>query len=104
MSKKEGNFLAGLFAGGIIAWIVRGFLTTTKKITSVGNRNKRKAENKLKILSKIKEVDKICNDDVETLLGVSNATAERYLNELEKENHIKQIGKVGRSVHYIEKN
>jgi len=40
------------------------------------------------------------NDDVERLVKVSNATAERYLDELEKEGKIKQIGKTGHAVYY----
>ena len=42
----------------------------------------------------------ITNNDVEKLIGVSDATAERYLNELEQEGKIKQIGLTGQSVHY----
>ncbi len=41
-----------------------------------------------------------CND-VEKLLDVSEQTAHKYLNELEKEQKIEQIGKVGRGVYYI---
>ena len=45
--------------------------------------------------------EKITNNDVEKHLNTSDATAERYLNELEKEGKIKQIGKTGKSVYYI---
>ena len=38
--------------------------------------------------------------NVKKLLDVSGATARRYLNELESENKIKQIGKTGRAVYY----
>ncbi len=44
--------------------------------------------------------EKIRNNDVEKLLGVSDTTATRYLNELEKEQKIKQIGTVGHAVYY----
>ena len=43
---------------------------------------------------------KITNDEVEKFLHVSDATAERYLNALEKENKIKQTGRTGHSVFY----
>ncbi len=43
---------------------------------------------------------KITNDEVREFLHVSDATAERYLNALEKENKIKQTGKTGHSVFY----
>ncbi|MCK5021724.1 MAG: DeoR family transcriptional regulator [Candidatus Pacebacteria bacterium] len=40
-----------------------------------------------------------CND-VEKLLDVSGATARKYLNELEDEAKITQIGKSGKDVYY----
>ena len=43
---------------------------------------------------------KITNDEVREFLHVSDATAERYLNALEKENKIKQVGKTGKAVSY----
>ena len=61
---------------------------------------KKKVENKEKILEFLNSNEKITNNDVEKLLGVSDATATRYLNELEKEQKIKQIGTVGHAVYY----
>lgn len=43
---------------------------------------------------------KITNKDVGDLLHVSDATATRYLDILEKENRIKQVGKTGHAVSY----
>ena len=42
----------------------------------------------------------ITNDEVEKFLHISDATATRYLEILEKENKIKQVGKTGKSVSY----
>ena len=42
----------------------------------------------------------ITNDEVEKLLHVSDATATRYLQALEKENKIKQTGVTGKAVFY----
>lgn len=42
----------------------------------------------------------ITSANVEKLLDVSNATARKYLNELERENKIKQIGTSGEGVYY----
>lgn len=47
-----------------------------------------------------KDKNKITNNDVEKMLGVSDASATNYLQELENEGKIKQIGKTGRSVYY----
>ncbi|MFA5773057.1 MAG: hypothetical protein WC908_00055 [Candidatus Paceibacterota bacterium] len=43
---------------------------------------------------------KITNDEVEKFLHVSDATATRYLSQLEKEGKIKQVGKIGKAVSY----
>ncbi len=59
-----------------------------------------KAENKQKILAFVQEHGKIQNNDVEKLAGVSNATAERYLDELEKEGRLAQHGTIGQGVFY----
>jgi len=70
----------------------------------------KKAENKQKILTFLQTNDptsprlhgarQIQNNDVEKLVGVSNATAERYLNELEKEGKLVQHGTIGPEVFY----
>ena len=59
-----------------------------------------KAENKKKILAFVQTNGKIQNNDVEKLAGVSNATAERYLDELEKEGKLIQHGTIGQNVFY----
>ena len=43
---------------------------------------------------------RVKNDDVQKLCGVSDATATRYLEELEQEKLIKQIGDFGTYVYY----
>ena len=42
----------------------------------------------------------VTNDEVEKFLHVSDATATRYLSQLEKEGKIKQNGKTGKGVSY----
>ncbi|MBU0879576.1 hypothetical protein KKH00_02060 [Patescibacteria group bacterium] len=53
-----------------------------------------------KIMTLFLKQSKITNDEVEKFLHVSDATATRYLSQLEKENKIKQTGKTGHSVFY----
>ena len=67
---------------------------------NANKQSKQKEVNKEKILELIKSKNKITNNDVEKSFGVSDATATRYLNELEKEEKIKQVGKTGRYVYY----
>lgn len=73
------------------------------KKTIIYQNAKRKGveERKERILDLFKDKDKITNNDVEKLLGVSDASATNYLQELENEGKIRQVGKTGRSVYYL---
>ncbi len=62
---------------------------------------KKKSENKKRILEFLRENERVANNDIEKILGVSDATATRYLSELEKEQEVRQIGKTGNAVYYI---
>lgn len=67
----------------------------------VNEENKaQKEERKARILELFKAKNSIANNDVEALLGVSDATATNYLGELEKEGKIEQEGVSGRFVIY----
>ncbi len=63
-------------------------------------RQEKKHEKINKILTLFSEKPQTTNDEVEKLLHVSDATATRYLDELEKEGKIKQVGKTGKHTHY----
>lgn len=84
-------------AGGII---IGSYFGGRKKESLIFGQVKRKRENKEKILKFLRENEKITNNDVEKMAGVSDSTAERYLNELEKEGKIRQIGATGQGVFY----
>ncbi len=59
-----------------------------------------KEARKQKILGELAKRGKIKTNQVADLLEVSRATAFRYLEELEKEGKIEQIGAYGRNVEY----
>lgn len=63
-------------------------------------RQEKKREKVDKILEMFSGQKEITNDEVEKLLHVSDATATRYLETLEKEGKIKQVGKTGKGVVY----
>lgn len=63
-------------------------------------REKTHQENKAKIIDFLQENAKISNNDVERILGVKDSMAYKYLEELEQEGRIKQIGTTGKFVHY----
>ena len=52
------------------------------------------------VLSAARGKGSITNDDVQKLLGVSDATATRYLSELESQGKLKQVGTTGQAVSY----
>ncbi|MFZ2484342.1 MAG: winged helix-turn-helix transcriptional regulator [Minisyncoccia bacterium] len=60
----------------------------------------RKRKKLEKIMGMFLKQSSITNDEVEKLLHVSDATATRYLSQLEKEGKIKQEGRTGKSVSY----
>lgn len=66
--------------------------------------NKKMQEKKEKAKEEIMELfakkDKIDHGDVVSVLNVSKNSAVRYLDELEAEGKIKQVGKTGKAVFY----
>jgi len=64
------------------------------------SRQNAKTAAKDKIMGLFDNKSEITNDDVQKLLNVSDATATNYLDELEQEGIITQIGKEGRGVKY----
>ncbi|MFA5877379.1 MAG: DUF977 family protein [Candidatus Paceibacterota bacterium] len=89
-----------LFLAVLLGIALGMFLAHRRKGGLISEQGERKTKNKEKILEYIQTHGKIQNNDVEKLVGVSNATAERYLNELEKEGKITQHGTIGKSVFY----
>ena len=119
------NFGLGLIVGLIIGamiiyWIMRS--KKTAQISKVMPSNEEsplesqehltgfinpKVETRKENLAKLEEMigsksqeEKITNDEVQKLLKVSDATAERYLQELESKGLIKQSGEIGKNVYY----
>ena len=60
----------------------------------------KKKENKKKILELFVKQSQVSNNDVEKLIWVSDAAASNYLQELENEGKIEQVGVEGRGVFY----
>lgn len=60
----------------------------------------RKNSNKEKILALIRERKEASNSDIREALGVSERSVVRYMDELEREGRVKQIGNTGRGVLY----
>jgi len=86
--------IIGIIIGFALAW----FLKKPKPQMSEEEKNKQKRNQK--IVEYIREQGEASNDDIQELLGIADSTATKYLQQLEDEGTIKQIGKEGRSVKY----
>lgn len=96
-------FPIGLAIGIIIGVAVGYFIgKRNKSETFVNDAERIKDENiaKLKDHLNTQNGNEINNGDVRKMLNVSDTTACRYLNDLEKEGLIKQIGSDGPKVYY----
>lgn len=98
---------AGLVAAVLLFWQIRVVIMRPRinrgnsaPISSYNLHRRQVIERrKDKILKYLGKNRKVTSREVESLLGVSNATATRYLQELVKERHVKEKGK-GRSTYY----
>ena len=86
-----------------VAGIALGAYFASRKSVDglISKQVKKKMENKERILEFLEENERMTNNDVEKLLSVSDATATRYFNELEKERKVRQIGITGHAVYYV---
>ncbi len=92
------DYLILIIAGVVGIWL--GYKFALQRRGLIAEQSKRKAENKEKILAFLRNNGKIQNNDVEKLAGVSDATTERYLDELEKDGKISQHGEISHAVFY----
>lgn len=86
---------------GLVGWFLLPLADRKpQRVDLIDQQAKEKEANKQKIISALQSQDKITNDEVQKLLNVSDATATRYLDELEKENLVRQVGERGHQVYY----
>ena len=65
-------------------------------------RQQEKAQNREKLMRYLDSHETLTNDDVQQLLNVSHATATRYLDELQEDDLIREVGE-GAGTHYRRK-
>lgn len=89
----------GIIIGGIAGYFIG---RRQNGESYVNDAERAKSENLQKVRDYLKSMtgNKISNGDVRKLLHVSDSTACRYLNDLEKEGLLKQIGTDGPKVYY----
>ena len=94
------TLLIGIIIGIVIAVGAYKLWKREHLPRSVLSQKREKDKRKEQILGMFKNKKEITNNNVEWLLGVADSTATKYLQELEKEGKIIQIGEKGRYVHY----
>jgi len=62
--------------------------------------NERTQKRKDRIMTVAHKQGRITNDDVEDMFCISDSTARKYLDDLEKEGKLTQHGETGRGVYY----
>lgn len=110
--------IIGLVIGFVLGWVLKPIKQTEKFVEkeagfiseSVEEKQKNLEKARAYIAKKAKENPgeiadashgaRITNDDLQKALDVSDATIVRYLNDLESEGLIKQVGDTGQSVYY----
>lgn len=89
-----GLFVLGILFGSFVTWwIIQAQERFYAADTLKGKRMHL-------VMALVEEKERVTNDDVEELLEVSDATAERYLEQLEEAGIIKQMGRTGKFVYY----
>lgn len=95
------SFLPGLLVGAFAVYmLIRKKRSVSGIAVHAEKQYNEKQVRKEKIVEFLKEKGTAVNDNIEALLGVSDITATRYLQELENEGRIEQVGSTGRYVSY----
>ena len=94
-------FILGLALAWGIWWLIKKVQNPNNSPLFINPEQVKKHKQNLgEIVGYMSIKGQMTNNDVENLLAVSNATAERYLNELEQTGKIVQVGTTGKSVFY----
>ena len=91
-----------IFAIGLVVGIVAVQMSKRKERAGSPNveQQKQKQQNLQKVLEMARSRGEISNRDVQSALGVSDASATNYFQELENQGKIEQVGKTGQAVTY----
>lgn len=91
------NYLIVFIIAFALGWVLSA---QKRKISFISKQQRQKELDKETIYGLLETNHPLTNNDVEAMLGISDASATRYFDELEKEGKVKQVGKTGRHVHY----
>ncbi len=88
-----------VFIVAILVWVIFALVKARQKIKFT--RERTSSDRLEKAIEYLQKKSKITNDEYQKLVRVSDSTATRDLDELEKLGLIEQIGKKGRGVYYV---
>lgn len=91
------NYLIVFIIAFALSWVIS---SQRRKVNFTSKQQREKEHGKEAIYGLLETNHPLTNNDVEAMLGISDATATRYFDELEKEGKVRQVGKTGRHVHY----
>lgn len=91
------NYLITLVIGFLIGYFIA---SKKQRISFISKQQREKQAGKDAIYGLLETNHPLTNNDVEAMLDISDATATRYFDELEKEGKVRQVGKTGRYVSY----
>lgn len=102
-----GIAIAFLF-GCLVGWVVsrKRAYASREDMAELGEEGRdaiaaRIAFRKRRIMEKALSQGRITNDEVEDMFCISNNTAGNYLQGLEDDGELRQVGKSGRGVYYV---
>lgn len=96
-------FLLGILIGAIGVYLALRNRKPYEQHGVAAHVEKQQSEKQVrkeKILEMIREKGSVTNNDIEAALNVSDASSTNYLQELEREGLVEQIGEHGRFVSY----
>ena len=94
-------FVIGAGVGGVAVWLAMKEPKVSGKVSLIKKQAEEKEENKEAILGLMESGNQpLTNSHVYQMLGIPESSATRYLDELEKEGKVRQVGKTGQSVYY----
>lgn len=95
------SFVFGILLGAMVVYIFICKRSVASGIASHAQKqHDQKQDRKEKILSILRGKEGVANNEIEKTLGVTDTTATNYLQELEREGKIEQVGERGRFVSY----
>lgn len=95
-------FVSGAIVGGIAVWFAVRMPERKKKESLIEKQAREKAADMESILGLLKTQEKLTNSHIEMMLGIPESTVTRYMDELEKEGKVRQVGDTGAGVYYEE--